>query len=124
MGLLLENFLNLPCKKPMKIGFLINPYAGVGVRNQKNMINKIVRYFPKAKFVTSNGILGSNWIPKNKVIEIVEIDYMNTREDTISAIQKILDSNCGILHHIIGNIRLRFSKENGANFMLDPQARL
>lgn len=97
MGLLLESFLNLPSKKPMKIGFLINPYAGVGIRNQKNMVNKIVRYFPKAEFVTSNGILGLNWMPKNKVTEIVEIDYMNTREDTRSVIQKILDSTIDLL---------------------------
>ncbi|WP_455369345.1 NAD(+)/NADH kinase [[Eubacterium] cellulosolvens] len=91
------SFLNLPCKKSMKVGFLINPYAGTGIRNQKNVINQIIRYFPKAKFVTSNGLLGLNWIPKNKVVEIVKIDYMNTRKDTVSVIQKILDRTIDLL---------------------------
>src|SRR4030043_20984 len=97
MGFHLLRLLNLPCNKPMKVGFLINPYAGTGISNQKNVINQIIRFFPKAEFVTSNGLLGFNWLPKNKVTEIVEIDFMNTREDTVSVIQKILDRTIDLL---------------------------
>jgi NAD kinase len=103
MGLHLANFLNLPCKQPMKVGFLINPYAGEGIHNQENVINQIIRYFPKAEFVTSNGILGLNWMPENKVTEIVEIDYMNTKEDTVSVAQKILDKTVDLLLIIGGD---------------------